>query len=297
MTNSNFIETFTEGLKAKLAARGVNAEFTTRRVEKLNDSYDAITVTPVGSAIGVNISVDQALDVYNNGASISSVAERFADAIEKALAEKPQVDLEALSDYEQLKSKLFVEVVSAEKNAELLKSAPHDEIEDMAIVYRILVDHADSGNSTILITNQMMEQYGISKEQLRADALENAPKIRPVEVKGMSEVMRELAPGMVPEVAPEDEQMFVASVPDKIHGAGIMAYPGFFESSAEKLGGDFFILPSSIHEVLLVPDDGRKTAEDLLSMVKEVNATQVKPEDLLTDSVYHYGSAGFKRVA
>ena len=286
-----------EALKNKLAARGVNAEFTTRRVEKLNDSYDAITVTPVGSVIGVNISVEKALDAYNNGTPIYSITERYANVIEKGLAEKPEVDLEALSDYEQLKSKLFVEVVPTEENSKLLEKVPHDEIEDMAVVYRILVDHADSGNSTILITNQMMEQYGISKEQLRADALENAPKIRPAEVKGMSEVMRELAPGMVPEVAPEDEQMFVASVPDKIHGAGIMAYPGFFESSAEKLGGDFFVLPSSIHEVLLVPDDGSKTAEDLLSMVKEVNATQVAPADKLTDSVYHYGSAGFKRVA
>jgi len=297
MGNTNFKVAFVEDLKAELAARGVNAEFTTRRVEKLNDSYDAITVTPVGSIIGVNISVDQALDAYNNGASISSVAERFADVIEKALAEKPDLDLEVLSDYEQLKSKLFVEVVSAEKNVELLQNVPHEIMEDMAVVYRILVDHADSGNSTILITNQMVEQYGISKAQLRADALENAPKIRPAEVKGMSEVMRELAPGMVPEVAPEDEQMFVASVSDKIRGAGIMAYPGFFESSAEKLGGDFFVLPSSIHEVLLVPDDGQKTAEDLLSMVKEVNATQVAPTDQLTDSVYHYGSAGFKRIA
>lgn len=297
MEKTNFIEAFENALKDKLAARGVNAEFTTRRVEKLNDSYDAITVTPVGSIIGVNISVDQALDAYNNGTPIYSVTERFADVIEKALAEKPDLDLEVLSDYEQLKSKLFVEVVSTEKNAELLQNVPHEIMEDMAVVYRILVDHADSGNSTILITNQMVEQYGISKAQLRADALENAPNVRPAEIKGMSEVMRELAPGMVPEVAPEDEQMFVASVPDKIHGAGIMAYPGFFEEAAERLGGDFFVLPSSIHEVLLVKNNGQFTAEQLVDMVKEVNSTQVKPEEQLTDSVYHYGSAGFKRVA
>ena len=52
----------------------------------------------------------------------------------------------------------------------------------------------------------MLEQYGITKEQLRADAMENAPEIRPFEIRGMSEVMNELAPGMIPEVAPEDEQ-------------------------------------------------------------------------------------------
>lgn len=85
----------------------------------------------------------------------------------------------------------------------------------------------DSGNGTILVTNQLLEQYGITKEQLRVDAMENAPEIRPFEIRGMSEVMSELAPGMIPEVAPVDEKMFVATVPDKIHGAGVIAYPNF----------------------------------------------------------------------
>ena len=89
---------------------------------------------------------------------------------------------------------------------------------------------------------------------------------------------------------PADEQMFVASVPDKIHGAGVLAYQDFMDQAAERVGGDFFILPSSIHEVLIVPDNGNMSLSDLEAMVKEVNATQVAPEDKLTDSVYHYDS-------
>ncbi len=60
--------------------------------------------------------------------------------------------------------------------------------------------------------------------------------------------------------------------------------------AAERAGGDFFILPSSIHEVLIVPDNGEMGLKDLEAMVKEVNATQVAPADKLTDSVYHYDS-------
>ena len=82
--------------------------------------------------------------------------------------------------------------------------------------------------------------------------------------------------------------MFVATVPDKIHGAGVIAYPNFMEDAAQKMGGDFFVLPSSIHEVLLVKDNGQMTAKELENMVKEVNATQVEPADQLTDHVYHY---------
>lgn len=68
------------------------------------------------------------------------------------------------------------------------------------------------------------------------------------------------------------------------------AYPNFMEDAAQKMGGDFFVLPSSIHEVLLVRDNGQMTAKELENMVKEVNATQVEPADQLTDHVYHYDS-------
>lgn len=290
MDYERFKEGFQDALKAELAVRGADVELTARRVDKMNDSYDAITVRPVDSSIGVNISVEKAFAAYENGTPIPEIAEHFADAVEKGFRESPQVDLESLSDYEQMKSKLSMEVVSAEKNAELLESVPHERMEDMAVVYRFVLDQTDSGNGTILVTNQLLDQYGITKERLRADAMENAPEIRPSEIRGMSEVMSELAPGMIPEVAPEDEQMFVATVPDKIHGAGVIAYPNFMEDAAEKMGGDFFVLPSSIHEVLLVKDNGQMTAKELENMVKEVNATQVEPADQLTDHVYHYDS-------
>ena len=89
---------------------------------------------------------------------------------------------------------------------------------------------------------------------------------------------------------PQDEKMFVATVPDKVAGAGVIAYQNFMDEAAERVGGDFFILPSSTHEVLLVKDDGEANFRDLKAMVEEVNATQVALEEKLTDSVYHYDS-------
>ena len=89
---------------------------------------------------------------------------------------------------------------------------------------------------------------------------------------------------------PQNEMMYVATVPDKISGAGVIAYQNFMDEAAERLGGDFFILPSSLHEVLLVRDDGEVNYRDLKAMVEEVNAMQVSPEEKLTDNVYHYDS-------
>lgn len=106
-----------------------------------------------------------------------------------------------------------MEVVSAEANKEMLETVPHQNIEDMAVVYRFVLSSDDDGRASILVTNQLLENMGVTPEQLHADAMENAPQIKPVEIKGMSEVLAEMMGveqaemmGIVP-VAPEDEQM------------------------------------------------------------------------------------------
>lgn len=105
-----------------------------------------------------------------------------------------------------------MEVVSAEANKEMLETVPHQNIEDMAVVYRFVLS-SDDGRASILVTNQLLENMGVTPEQPHVDAMENAPQIQPVEIKGMSEVLAEMMGveqaemmGIVP-VAPEDEQM------------------------------------------------------------------------------------------
>ena len=176
----------------------------------------------------------------------------------------------------------------------MLENVPHQNMEDMAVVYRFVIESDENGRASILATNNMLEAMGVTPEQLHADAMENAPQIRPAQITGMSEVIAEMMGreeaemmGIVP-VDPKDEQMFVATVSDKVMGAGVLAYQDFMDQAADRIGGSFYILPSSRHEVLLVPDNGQMSLSDLESMVREVNATQVAPEDKLTDSVYHY---------
>ena len=298
MDFEEFKENFTEDVKNDLYEKGIDATVTQNHVEKMNESYDAITVTPEGSNVGVNINVDKFYEAYNNGdIDYNQVVDKAVEVIQGGFENRPEVDVNALTDYEQMKDKLVMEVVSAETNADMLAKVPHQDMEDMAVVYRFVLDTNDDGRATILVTNQLLETMGVTPEQLHADALENAPELKPAVIQGMSEVIAEMM-GVNPEELaemgmpgdPENEQMFVASVPDKVHGAGVLAYQNFMDQAAERVGGDFYILPSSIHEVLIVPDNGNMKLSDLEAMVREVNATQVAPEDKLTDSVYHYDS-------
>ena len=291
MEFEEFKERFKEDLKKSLEELGIHAELSEHHVEKLNQSYDALSVTPERSRIGVNANLDTIYQSYEDGVDYNDVVNRAATAIEAGIKSTPDIDVAEITNYEVMKDKLAMEVVSADRNADMLENVPHENMEDMAVVYRLILGQDSDGRSSILVTNDLMEQFGVTHEQLHEDAMVNAPEIRPSEIKGMSEVMMDMmGPGMIPEIAPEDEQMFVASVSDNIHGAGVIAYPNFFEDAAEKLGGDYYVLPSSIHEVLLVRDNGEMTAKDLEAMVREVNATQVAPEEQLTDHVYHYDS-------
>ena len=250
MNEEQLKERIKEDLGQMLEAHGIKADLSEHHVEKLNASYDALSVTPEGSRIGVNANLSAICEAIDDGQSYSEVVARAADSIIAGIENTPEINVEDLTNYDEMKSKLAMEVVSADRNAEMLENVPH--------------------------------------EQLHDDAMVNAPEIRPSEIRGRSVVMTEMmGPGMIPENDPADEQMFVASVSDNIHGAGVIAYLNFFEDAAEKLGGDFYVLPSSIHEVLLVGDNGEMTAKDLEALVREVNATQVAPQEQLTDHVYH----------
>lgn len=266
----------------------------TRPVEKMNEKYDALTVKPVDGIIGVNLNATSLFEEYENGKAFDKIVYEAVRAAKTALANTPDFDVESYKDYSIMKDKLAMEVVSAEVNKDLLKTVPHKDIEDMAIVYRFVLENVPGqGVGTILVTNQLLEEYGITAEQLHKDALEIAPKNRPLEIKGMGEVLsqqmgvEDLAMlGL--NIPPEEEKMFVASVEGNVHGACVLAYEEFMDKAAKRVGGSFYILPSSIHEILLIPDDGQFELTALDQMVREVNATTVSASDKLTDNVYHY---------
>ena len=297
MDYENFKESFMEDVKAGLAEKGFeDVKIKVNQIDKLNDSYEAITITPAESNIGVTTNLESFFKAVEEGTPYETVVSKAVDVAANGLDNVPIVDVNSLTDYDQMKDKLAMEVVSTKTNEDLLSNVPHIEMEDLSVVYRFVLDSSEDGRASILATNNMIEAMGVTPEQLHADAVENAPQIKPAVITGMSEVMvqmvgREQAElmGLYP-VEPENEQMFVATVPDKIHGAGILAYENFMDQAAERAGGDFYILPSSIHELLIVPDNGQMSLRDLEAMVQEVNATQVSPQDKLTDSVYHYDS-------
>ena len=223
MNYEQFKEEFIDAVKEKLAEQGLDMNVSVNEVKKLNENYEAMTVTPEGARVGVNVSIERFYEAYDEGRPLGEVVDQAVETVTHGIEQRPDFDIDSLMDYSQMKGKLAMEIVSAEANKEMLENVPHKNMEDMAVVYRFVLNSEEQGRASVLVTNQMLDTMGITAEQLHQDAMEIAPQLNPAEIRGMSEVMVEMMGpeqaemmGITP-VAPEDEQLFVATVPDKTY--------------------------------------------------------------------------------
>ena len=263
-----------------------------RDVEKLQgESYRGISFRIGDSPIEGNLNLQQAYQEQEAGIPYSEILRQTKEAITQQVDRMPQFNLGELSSYEAVKQSVMMELIPQKGNEERLAEIPHRDVEDMALIYRMDMGEGSNGRMTAVITNQNLTAYGITAEQLHQDALANAPESHPASLRSLRDVMAGMMGMETDPMMPGEPVIMVATTRDSFLGASVIQYPGFMEQAAEQIGGDFFVLPSSIHEVLLVPDDGNADYHSLEAMVQSINEAEVAPADRLSDHVYHYDQA------
>ena len=306
MNFEEFINTVKDTIKNYLPEEYKDAEVKLLENRKLNTHYTGLTVTRKGDTLAPTINLNALFENYGQQTenNLASVMEEVASVIQHTPG---KFDIGRVMDYDSVKKNLFMKLSAAEKNADILDHAPHIIKEDLAITFHIMLDQSEAGAATTMIKDQMLEAYGVDLQQLYQDALHNSPVIAPAQIENMGEVLERMmledmkAAGAPAEVIQEmekdlqetsrDNPMTVITNDRSTDGAAAIFYPGVMDQLGERMKGDYFILPSSVHEILVVPDDGNISFRELTDMVKEVNRTQVAPEDRLTDQVYHYDTA------
>ena len=189
---------------------------------------------------------------------------------------------EMTMNYETIKGALFLKAVAMERVPD---GTPFRIIAgDMAAVCGIEIERSRNGVRSATITEPMLKALGVSRDQLFRDARENASKNRPAVLMSMGSAMGQL---IGEEIPMEESPLMVAGVQGNIFGAAVISYPGFLERVFEKVGS-FYVLPSSVHEVLILPDDGEPKARDLNEMIRTINENEVLPQDRLSDIAYHF---------
>lgn len=184
-------------------------------------------------------------------------------------------------------SEIVYQLLNYERNRELLDRVPHVSYLDLAIVFSWA---EASGRRRKLITEEEMVQMEISLERMEQEATQNTPRICPVYFHPLEEVIRMLGAQMNLDIPgePPGLPMYLLSNVQKFLGASAMIYPGMLQSIAEEWGDNFYILPSSIHECILVPEGAGCSGRLLEEMVAEVNQAQVPEPEVLSYTVYYY---------
>lgn len=195
----------------------------------------------------------------------------------------------AAGDWNTVKGDVVVRAIGYSMNKELLEKVPHRVQGDIAMVARIMLPDPDAySRASVLVTTSLMDHYGITREELFAVALENTAMKEPPVCISLNSMLENLMGMPFPEEPGNDLGLYVLTNADKCSGAASVFLTDAMDSIAKEFPEGFYILPSSIHEVLILPKSHEMGRDSLESMVREINANEVAPEDRLSDLVHEY---------
>lgn len=260
---------------------------------------DGLSIQDKGCGIAPTIYLNDFYEEYCKGMTMPEILDCITSIYQKSKVKK-NFDTKFYTDYERVRSRLACKIINREKNEELLKRVPHILFLDMAIVLYYKMSDSKMGNGTILVYESHRKNWGVSREQLFREAKENTLRMLPVELMSMKSVLE----GYLQEENEEENStgrnagagtgredeipMYILTNQENYFGAVNMIFDSVLEEAGMKLGQDFWVLPSSVHECILVPADAHTEKERLEAMVQQVNANEVMPEEYLSDSVYFY---------
>lgn len=238
-------------------------------------------------------------EAYEKGIPFAVIIERILSIYEEDTP-RENVDMSFFKDFEKVKDRVCYRLISAEQNRDLLEKIPHMEYLDLAICFYYAYQGNTLGNGSILIYNSHMEMWQTTTSVLFELSQNNTSKLFPGECNSMETIIRELMAeqekqGDEPVLDEAEQQEFFNQMPmqilsneNRVHGAACILYPGLLGQMADREGRNLYIIPSSIHEVIVLPDSGKENAQRLREMIVEVNTTQVEPEEILSNNLYYF---------
>lgn len=257
-----------------------------------NNGVERVGLTIIDGRINVSptIYLEEYYKQFENGFEIDDIVQNLLDVYHEVKFEHTW-DVHTVKDYETMRSKIVYKLIHAEKNEALLKHMPYIAYLDFAIVFYILFEVDDSGTATIPITQELLELWDVALDDVQQSAFCNAPVLLPACFKPMQIVIDELMGTNYSEQEATTDLMFVLTNSLRSFGAACILYDGMLEKVYEEIGENYYLLPSSIHEMIIVPESNSPSREHLNEMIAEVNQTQVDEEEFLSDSVYYYNGS------
>lgn len=292
MKLDNYIEQIRLHIKEYLPEEFQDAEILIQTRRKNNDVlfHEMILKRPdANSGFFPMLCLEDYYKLYQKGMVIENTMRLIGNdylSAHNSVGLKQNLDL----SYDQMRSNLFLCIINAEKNKERLSSLPHKRMEDLAVVYRVMVHMNDGQPGSILVNNALLEEWAVDEETLHSQALQNMGNLFNPEFCSLESKMLSII-GIPCFEMEEGENVFDAFVltnDQDYYGASYLFCPDILKWVSEKMNGDFLIIPSSVHELIIMKESDNINISELQGLVKLINQTEVSETEYLSDNVYCY---------
>ena len=295
MTKEEFANKMRDRIEMEM---GEGYEVSVLKVAKNNGvEMTGISVKNVKTNISPTLYVDQFYEDLQHGRGMDELLDKAASSIKAGMPSK-DFDMDFFKDFDRVKDKICYRLVNAKENAEMLGKIPHESFLDLAIEYYCPVDDPGIGKGSILITNDHLKHWGVTQEDVKEAAAKNTPCINPARCYSMENMLGSMM-GFEEErdtdELPEDlyhqdgfGSMHILTNQEKTYGACVMLYEDFMRKVSEAAGNDLFVIPSSVHELIILPKTGENDAGHLQEIIREVNENTVSKQEFLSNNLYLY---------
>ena len=296
-----FQEYIKSNVKDYLPESYKDADIQFRDVVKINDVHlTGVLIKKENETLTPNIYINELYEKYSSGMNLDEIVGDIADLrIEHDPPEEAQSIGSIFTNYEMVKQRLEIHLCDMELNRDKLKNQVYTEQGDFAATYHIKIGGDGMLRGSAAVTPNLLKGWGITEEQLREDSL-RAEHSKGAVFTDIEELVAEKTFGLKStnlldkqnDVIDNEERFsfYCLTSEEKIYGASMILQEDVMDKISKLMGGDFYILPSSIHETLIVPTTTQMTLEDMSIMVQDVNKEAVEPEDKLSDKVQFYDS-------
>lgn len=284
MEYQEFLEQVTRRIQAQVKEGTQVWVFPVRRNNGV--LFDSLSILDQDAKLSPAIYLNSYYREYQSGIPLEQITREIMERYRKGTA-WGQPDLSSFLQPEQAKKRIVCRLINYEKNKELLPRIPHQRFLDLAIVYYYLLEWREPGSATILVSNDHLRMWDMEVKTLDEAAKNNTREQFYWYFASMEELL-EAVMGQETDHREEHLPLYVLTNQEKKFGAVWMTEPQVLEEIGNALQRDFYILPSSVHECMIVPEDDCTEARALREMVREINREHVAPEEILSDSIYRY---------
>ena len=296
-----FQEYIKSNVKDYLPENYKDADIQFTDVVKNNDVHlTGVLIKKENETLTPNIYINELYEKYSSGMNLDEIVGDIADLrIEHDPPEEAQSIGSIFTNYEMVKQRLEIHLCDMELNRDKLKNQVYTEQGDFAATYHIKIGGDGMLRGSAAVTPNLLKGWGITEEQLREDSL-RAEHSKGAVFTDIEELVAEKTFGLKATNLLDKQNdiidngdgfsLYCLTCEDYRYGASMILREDVMDKVSKLMGGDFYILPSSIHETLIVPTTTQMTLEDMSIMVRDVNKEAVEPEDKLSDKVQFYDS-------